>query len=258
MERATSRTIVTPEAVPLDVDVAGLGSRMIALIVDLLIQVALLVLVSLAFSAADGHGTGIVIAYLIVGFTIVWGYFPLFEGLWNGRTPGKRAESLRVVRADGRPVTFAAVLVRNLVRFVDAIPGTYAVGAVAVLLTRRSQRLGDLAAGTIVIRERKSPPPAPLDLAPLSTSAEAGRGVDPAKLGEPDYALIRSFLQRRSALDQAARAHLASQVAGAIRARVGLPVRPDVEDERFLEALAVAYRDRYAAPPPGPDHAPDL
>ncbi len=196
MQRPARSGIVTPEAVPLNVDVAGLGSRMIALIIDTVIQAGLLVLVTLAFAAAH--------------------------------------------------------------RIVDAIPGTYAVGAVAVLVTGRSQRLGDLAAGTMVIRERKASVPVPLDLSPAGGDVDAGRMVDPVALEEQDYALVRSFLQRRASLSPPVRAHLASQVAAAIRARTGVAAREDIDDERFLEAVAVAYRDRFGPPHRGPDGRPRL
>jgi len=250
MHQNTEGHVVTPEAVPLALDVAGLGSRMIAILIDTLIQAPFFIALTVAFASAHG-GVGAQVAYALISFALVWGYFPLFEGLWRGRTPGKRAQSLRVVRSDGQPVTFANVLVRNLIRIVDILPGNYGVGVVSAALTRKSQRLGDIAAGTIVVRERSMPAPAPLELGRGPGMAEALPSVDTTGLGERDYAVIRSFLQRRESLAPEVRSALASQIASAVRTRVGVPVRGVASEEAFLEALAASYRARFAPPPQG-------
>src|SRR5207247_177679 len=132
------------EAVPLTVDAAGLGSRMIAALIDTAIQGASILTFSLVYFASIDGGTTSpqLIAYLLVVFVLAWAYYPLFEGLWGGRTPGKRAQDLRVVDRDGSPVRWPAVLVRNLVRLVDYLPGIYAVGVVAMALTHPPRRLG--------------------------------------------------------------------------------------------------------------------
>jgi len=248
--------VVTPEAVPLALDVAGLGSRMIALLVDLLIQAPVIFGMTVALATVGQDNTALAIAWLVVTFAVLWGYFPVFEGVWRGQTPGKRSQSLRVVRTDGQPVTFANVLVRNLLRFIDFIPGNYGVGVIAVALTRRSQRLGDLAAGTMVVREPKVATPAPLEVTPVPSQVEAARTLDLAGLGDREYAVIRAFLHRRSTLAQDARAHLASQIASPLRARVGPGAGQALSDEVFLETLIVAYRDRYVGS--GTPTRPDL
>jgi uncharacterized RDD family membrane protein YckC len=236
--------MVTPEAVPLAVDVAGLGSRMIALLVDLLIQAPIVIGISIAAAVSGGDNVALDVAYLFAVFAVLWGYFPLFEGMWQGRTPGKRSQSLRVVRTDGQPVTFVNVLVRNLLRIIDVIPGNYAVGVVSVALTSRSQRLGDLAAGTIVVREPKFAPPAPLQVSAMPGQIEAVRGMDMAALGERDYEVVRAFLHRRASLAPDVRATLAGQIASPLRARVGASAGRTLGDEAFLEAVAVGYRER--------------
>ena len=247
MQSHSHNQVVTPEAVPLAVDVAGLGSRMIALLVDLLIQAPVVIGIAVAAAVSGGDSVAANVIYLFVLFAVLWGYFPFFEGLWQGRTPGKRSQSLRVVRTDGQPVTFRHVLVRNLVRIVDAIPGNYAVGVVCVALSKRSQRLGDLAAGTIVIREPTFPAPAPIEVAPAPRQREATRGMDVAALDERDYTVIRAFLARRVTLAPDVRAALAAQIASPLRARAA-GAGQTLGDEGFLEALAVAYRDRSAEP----------
>jgi uncharacterized RDD family membrane protein YckC len=235
--------IVNPEAVPLSLDLAGLGSRMIALIIDLLIQTAVLLPMGIAVAAAGGQGSTALTIALIVTFFVVWfGYFPFFEGIWNGRTPGKRAQSLRVVRDDGHPVSLGPVLVRNILRLVDQLPTFYVVGVVSILVTRRSQRLGDLAAGTVVIREHRRAAPQPMELSEGEHGLAAG--IDASGLTERDYELIRSFLQRQN-LDPHVRQSLARDVVATISPRVGRPPAPGADEEEFLRAVVAAYRSRF-------------
>ncbi len=97
------------------------------------------------------------------GFLIFAGYFILFEWLWNGQTPGKRLLKLRVIREDGRPITLWEAMARNLLRIFDAIPGfvlpVYSIGLISIFLSRRDQRIGDMFAGTVVVRERTDEAP---------------------------------------------------------------------------------------------------
>jgi uncharacterized RDD family membrane protein YckC len=251
--------LVTPEAVSLTPDIAGLGSRMIATIIDIAIQSAVVIGLTILFFqiASAPDGVAALVIYLILVFLLTWGYYPLFEGFWNGRTPGKRLQRIRVVRSDGQPVTVGPVLVRNLVRVVDFLPSSYGVGVVSMMLTRRSQRLGDLAAGTIVIRERPLPPPAPLALGP---DVAADAALDTTGLSEREYALVRSFLERRASLTPAARRQLATELAKGLRPRVGADKLSSEDHERFLEGILRSYRRRFtdapisqeARPPPIP------
>src|SRR5215213_8405965 len=148
----------TPEQVDLEYEVAGLGSRFIAILIDSLIQTAVMIAVVAAFALGaaliglttrrffGGDGTllvivGIAVAVLLV-FLITWGYFVVFELAWNGQTPGKRAAGIRVLTTRGEPITLVHAFVRNLVRIVDYLPTSYMVGAAVILATRRAQRLG--------------------------------------------------------------------------------------------------------------------
>jgi uncharacterized RDD family membrane protein YckC len=231
-------TVVTPEAVALFIDTAGLGSRMIALIVDSAIQAAVVIALAIVL-ANTGQGTVVGVFYIIALFVIVWGYYPLFEILWSGRTVGKRAQHLRVVRTDGQPAGAGSILVRNIIRIADFLPGFYAIGSISILLTRRNQRLGDLAAGTMVVRERAAPEPAPLDV-----SFPVDRRIDTAGITQRDYIVVRDFLQRRSTFDPSARAALAASIATPLREKVGDDY--SAHDEAFLEALAVSFRERFS------------
>jgi uncharacterized RDD family membrane protein YckC len=238
--------VVTPEAVPLELDVAGLGSRMIATLIDGAIQTFVFFVVLLIVSSQHLSESALAVTLAVTSFCLFWVYYFVFEGLWHGQTPGKRLQRLRVVRVDGHPMSGPQMFVRNLVRIVDFLPTYYAVGAITMILTRRSQRLGDLAAGTIVIREAKRFTPQPVTLSPPPPVPVTGSGiaVDVVGMSEAQYQLVRSFLERRSAMDAAARSHVAGQIATAIR-----PVARTLDwltDETLLEAAALAYRSRFS------------
>jgi uncharacterized RDD family membrane protein YckC len=235
---------VTPEAVRLRIDVAGLGSRMIAWLLDTLIQLAVLIPLLIGLAAGGPGGTAEVVIILVLVFVIVWLYYPLFEWLWGGRTPGKRAQRIRVVRTDGQPAGFPAIMVRNLIRIVEILLFPF-IAVISMLVTRRAQRLGDLAAGTMVIRERSMPAPQALDLG--EGDDRRLPGLDTSRLTEREYGLIRSFLSRRETLDPAARAQLARRLVESVQDLVAGGIADvTLDDERLLEAVAQSYRDRFS------------
>src|SRR5437868_3232179 len=163
MEYEDRLTIATPEGVDLELTLAGVGSRFASAIVDYLIQAAIIIGLGLVLGLGAGlspDASGFAAAlWTVLAFLLFVGYDIAFEVLASGRTPGKRMNGLRVVREDGGPVTFPISAVRNVLRIVDILPGTYLVGMVSILVARRNQRLGDFAAGTLVVRERKVAPP---------------------------------------------------------------------------------------------------
>jgi uncharacterized RDD family membrane protein YckC len=156
-------TIDTPENIEFRYAVAGIGSRFLAALIDTLLIIVLQLVLSIMYavvmnnlplnSAAESVLTGIVI---VVSFVFFWGYYLFFELAWNGQSPGKRAVRLRVVRHGGRPVTFVASATRNLIRIVDLLPFLYVLGLLTMFIDRRTRRLGDLAAGTLVVKERQA------------------------------------------------------------------------------------------------------
>ena len=235
-------------------DLAGLGSRMIATLIDSAIQGAVLVALGLAILGLELDQASTAAFVLGAVFLIVFGYFFAFEGMWAGRTPGKRAQRIRVVRTDGQPVGWAPVAVRNLLRLVDVLPTSYAVGALAILLTKRSQRLGDLAAGTVVVRDRIAPTPRALML-PVAASI-AGSTLDATALTDAEYTVIRSFLERRNGLLPAARHQLSAQLATIARSKVGGGNTFAGGDEALLEAVAASYRARFQPTPTEPSMPP--
>ncbi|MDP1846652.1 MAG: RDD family protein [Solirubrobacteraceae bacterium] len=232
-------TIPTPEGVSLDLTLAGLGSRAIAGGIDLLLKavlVGLLLIVMFALLGADGA----IVIVPAIGMTMLV-YDVLFETLAGGRTPGKRTSGLRVVRSSGRPVDLTASVVRNALRLLDGLPLSYLPTIVSILLTRRNQRPGDLAADTIVIRDRRE-----IDrvrpAAPRPAGPAAGATWDVSAVPAEDLATVRAFLERRDGLAPEARTRLAAQLDGALRPRVGGADEPD--PERFLEILYDAKRAR--------------
>jgi uncharacterized RDD family membrane protein YckC len=230
---------VTPEAVTISLDVAGLGSRMIAWIIDSLIQLAIAVPILLGIGVGDLSGSVELVVLSLILFLLFWGYYPIFELSWHGQTPGKRAQRLRVIRTDGQPAGGAAIMVRNLIRILDVFLLPF-LAVISMIVTTRAQRLGDLAAGTLVVREARFAAPRSV----VSASRPDLPAVDATGLSERDYDVIRSFLARRGSLDATARWRLATQLASAIRGRVGS--LPDgLADETMLEAVAQSYRQRF-------------
>src|SRR3712207_4395693 len=155
MEYEDRVRIATPEGVDVELTLAGIGSRFIAAVLDFLVQgsVNLAAGLLLGVLGGEGHPVGVAI-FSVVFFLVFFGYDVLFEVRSRGRTLGKRWTGLRVVRSGGRPVTFVPSCVRNVMRLVDVLPAFYAIGMFSIFFTPRNQRLGDLAAGTLIVRER--------------------------------------------------------------------------------------------------------
>ena len=238
-------TIQTPEGVDLMLTLAGVGSRFASAIVDYLIQAALLVALALLLfggvSLGGGDsGAGLLVAlYFIVSFLVFVGYDITFEVLNSGQTPGKRMNGLRVVRTEGQPVNFITSAIRNVLRVIDWLPFSYAAGAVSILVTSHNQRLGDLAAGTIVVRARK-PASKPVVAATFTVALPADLAAwDTTAITAEELAAVRSFLERRNDLELGVRNALAATLASGLRGKVaGVPA--EYSGERFLEALAAA------------------
>lgn len=234
-------TIETPEGVAIDVTLAGLGSRLGAAIIDLLIQLAVLLVVLLAFGLVGSNVSEDLGVFLLglgalaVALVIV-GYYILFEGLNGGRTPGKRAFGLRVAPLDGGSLGMTAVTIRTLMRLIDFLPVIYAVGAISIAVSGRNQRLGDLAANTVVVRDRRQ------DIASIPELADSGRiGWDTSTVTAEELGLVRQFAGRRQSLAPGARAKLAEDLASRLRPKVG--GGRDLDAEPFLLQLLAERND---------------
>lgn len=257
--------IATPERVEFSYDLAGLGSRFMAGLFDLLILVVALILLTAVFLFTITAGrallgtTGAAWAaalYTLISFLLFWGYFVGFEWLWNGQSPGKRLTGLRVVQDGGYPVRPFAVLVRNLIRPIDLLTG---IGVIAMFADPKARRLGDLAAGTIVVKEKRALtldevvraaealPTAGLGQAPTASPDLPPPAIDSPlypylhRLSYQDYLLARQFLQRRGELAPARRAELAAQIAAGLRRKLDAGEAAPAEPFPLIEEIVRAY-----------------
>lgn len=240
-------TIDTPENIEFGYDIAGIGSRFLAAIVDTFLigvaEVIVLLVVGLAVQSLSLGESILTAAGAVLGFVILWGYYVAFELAWNGQSPGKRMLGLRVVREGGRPITVIASIIRNLIRIVDFLPLLYGIGVVAMFVDRRARRLGDLAAGVLVVRERAEVTLESLADRPVSSVALPAEFVPLANVAillETDYALVQEFLSRRQDLSREARLRLGMQLARGLEQR--LAVQAVMQPEPFLEYVAASYR----------------
>jgi uncharacterized RDD family membrane protein YckC len=239
--------MVTPEAVALDVRTANVASRLLAYLLDLLVVVAVLlaVLLMAAFSGTTLPRSLAVATAAIVIPAWYFGYFMAFETLWRGRTPGKAALGLRVVASEGGPVRFRHAAVRALLGLVDFVLSGGFLAVACILLTRDNQRLGDLAAGTLVLRERSAlRAPAAASFAPPPGLEPYTATLDVSGLGNAEYQAVRSFLLRAGELRPEPRAALARQLAEALVARLRPPPPAGVSPDAYLACVAAAVQRR--------------
>jgi uncharacterized RDD family membrane protein YckC len=223
--------VATPELVTFGYQLAGPGSRFLAQLIDFPIQVAVLLLAIFAGvsvgALAHFDGTIALAATIILGFVVIWGYYPISEAAWSGKTIGKYAFGLRVVGDQGEPIQLGQAVIRNLVRIVDFLPFFYGIGIIALFWNGRGKRLGDLAAGTVVVRER-----APVRLSQLRAAAgPAVSGAGPPRAAPGEATLIRQldpelrrfvlgYAARRPQLDPWRRQLLAARIEPSLRRAV--------------------------------------
>ena len=187
----TAYAIQTPEGVGLELSTAGVVVRFLAWNVDLLIRVAFYLVTGMVLSNLGEFGLGL---YLMALFLIEWFYPVLFEVFNQGQTPGKKAFRLRVLQDDGVPVSWSASLIRNLLRVVDFLPVAYGFGLVCMLLNRDFKRLGDLAAGTVVVYAQR-----PVTAAELPDTRST---PPPTRLRLAEQRAVLNFAERASGLSQ--------------------------------------------------------
>lgn len=236
-------TILSPEKTILTYRLAGLGSRVTAQILDLIlvsITIYALSLVSMLLGAVtDMHlATGFV---MFIAVAIPFAYFILLEGLWNGQTFGKKASGIRVRMADGTPVTFLAALGRNIMRPADMMPGPYFVGFLAIFTNPKSQRLGDLIANTVVCYEKKSAPmfavaPHIVGYHPLEIHVGELRGMT-----QEEYYALRRFCDRFPELSTSTQTRLLENLWKPIAIRRSVPSLPNVHPIYLAEAVVMKY-----------------
>lgn len=245
--------VVTSDHVVLRYDLAGAGNRGFAALLDFAVASTLTLGWLAAWSNLVTTTGGVLIGIVLFSALVFgWSYFIVLEWLWNGQTLGKRLFGLRVINEDGSPARFIAVFVRNLVRVVDFLPGFYGLGFVFIVLSSRSQRLGDLAAGTYVVRARHPR----VDWLALRTfdgstdrageaRAERTEGKQAPYLyvgglsGEAQR-IVREFVVREATLPHAERARLAARIAAHLRERV--PDSAETDDVELIRSVARSLR----------------
>ena len=220
--------IDTPENVGFDYEIAGIGSRFLAALIDTAIMAVavfgvnfVLLLLATTFDVMPSAAAWNAAIAGLIAFAVIWGYYIYFEVRWNGQSPGKRRIGIRVLRRDGTPVSATESAVRNLVRIVDFMPFAYGVGVVTMFIHEQACRLGDLAASTLVVHERSEITLESLrqstSMPLMTTPFEESVGSWPlTRLDADDLQLAAEFLQRRYTLVNApalARAILARMIA---------------------------------------------
>jgi uncharacterized RDD family membrane protein YckC len=259
--------IETPEHVELHFALASLGNRFLACAADHLLQI---IVVTIAWIVASNLSTGIrqlgarvatgigegslwiTAVTILLTFIIFFGYFVIFEALWSGQTPGKRWMKLRVIRDDGRPISFFASLTRNLLRLADIMPiPFYSLGIVSIVASERSRRIGDFVAGTVVVKERTAEAPSfdevftsdIIDTAMRRVAEATDFRGDVRMISSEEIEVVETFLRRRYDLPENPRLWLAWRVATPLLEKM----RPELNVEKFsyegfLEELLARHR----------------
>ena len=249
MDSMDQLRIDTPEQIALELPLAGIGSRFLAVGIDTLIQFTVYLIVGMAFIFGMSAGSSILtflprllgsaVAIFLL-FAVYWGYFAFFETLWKGQTPGKRYVGIRVIKDSGRPINAFEAIARNLMRAVDGLPGIYGVGLACMICNQQSRRLGDFVAGTVVVHEKPTEEVRPSwNTSNLGGTVAVGFG----QITSEELILIETYLHRRSSLDNYTRLNTAIKIVERIQARSGLHPQPNQHVDDFLEEAARKIRD---------------
>jgi uncharacterized RDD family membrane protein YckC len=241
-------TIDTPEQISIEYEIAGPGSRFMALFVDLMLQVLVAIALFIIFAITGGTVAavyskagvwGVALSVLAV-FLVQWGYFAIFEIVWKGQTPGKRQAGIRVINESGREASQYEAIARNLLRAVDSLPGMYAVGAIVMFISPQNKRIGDYVAGTIVVHDRKPENEAIFFNTANDRPIEA---INYSTITPTDLEVIETYLQRRLDLDYDVRQQAAKKLADHFRQKCNVPPETKLENENLLEMLVRGFRD---------------
>lgn len=249
-------TIETPENVAFAYDVAGIGSRFLATLVDSLIQSTVFAALFIIFALTELIGASsrlpsavlslAPLILLVALFVVQFGYFLIFELITGGQTPGKQLFGLRVIKENGYPLSPMDSIIRNLVRIIDFFPVMYGVGIIVMFFNDRARRLGDFAAGTLVVKIRDDVKLSELRSVPI-TSLNLPELPGWEHLHESDIELIESFLERRGKMRDTE--GLARSIASGIRTRMDLHETDGqaatASNEQFLQQVVMVYRQAH-------------
>lgn len=262
--------IMTPEQVQLKFELAGIGSRLVAIIIDTLIQGLCILILWLALFAfvpmsglSDSNSTRYIVFVVCCAlflFAMLSGYFLYFEVAKNGQTPGKKYAKIRVIRDSGHPVDFRSALLRNIMRLIDSLPGAYGVGLVAMFFSPEYRRLGDYVGGTLVVKVGREADLLPSRVKPFdspginehsSSYSYAGSGILPqeampyiSSIQKDEYRAIRHFLDRKIELESSVTQNLAAQLAAPIAAKLQINMTSITDQVAFLESVCSEWERR--------------
>lgn len=245
-------TVRTPEAIAFSYELAGLGSRFLALLTDSVIQGTALALLFISGLIGSSRGAQLARAMnlnqktaeslllaltILVLFAVFCGYFVAFEAYWQGQTPGKRLLGIRVVKDGGYPIDLTDSLIRNLIRILELSVGFYCISAISMLVSSENKRLGDYAAGTIVVRA------GPMEIKDRRNwmrsegSPESSWSDAFGKLTGEELAVVERYAQRKSALEPRAARDAAARIAAALRPKLD-PSLAALGDDELLTRIA--------------------
>jgi uncharacterized RDD family membrane protein YckC len=245
--------VITTEKVPFTYRVAGLGSRFLAWLIDLAVIVLLVFASMMAGMVAEMGRAGLFLAIVMVWtFVLQWGYFLLFEWLWQGQTPGKRLLGIRVVHWQGTSISFFQAAVRNILRVVDGLPLLvvdilpllYGIGFLVAACNRENRRLGDLAAGTLVVHVQSKAQPIRVLHEMAEQADSAHEAMVRQRLDQLDRQQKQTLLDlclRRDHLQVQDRARLFEAVSQYLKSRLGLVPAQYQSDEKFVLHVAAVF-----------------
>ncbi len=246
-------TVDTPEQIDLVYDVAGIGSRILAALLDhilmlLILSLGYVVTTLLIENLVDLLDTTLVFSIFgILVYLFMCAYYIFFETTWNGQTPGKRMVGIRMVRVGGRPLGFLGSTIRNIIRLADFLPILYGVGVLVMFIDRQSRRLGDMAAGSLAVRDRKAVTldmltAAPIVEAPVVMAADQQNIPNLTVLHPEDFAMVETYLRRRTQIGPEVRKRLDNTILDGLEQRLGYPVQRDSFNvEQFLLRVAAEH-----------------
>lgn len=240
---ALEYTILTPEKVAIHYRLAGVGSRLGAYLIDVILIFAFgaILLNLIGALVLFSPGVAMFLMFVLV-LALPTAYHMIFEALWNGQTLGKRAAGIRVRMADGSPITPGAALMRNLMRYVDILPGAYTVGILSMFFTERSQRLGDIVADTVVVHERKN-----VDTFTVNSPLTAVEHPLEHLVGDlrgmtmEEYLAVKTLCDRYPNLPVGVQARLISEVWQPVANRHQIPAYQGVHSVYLMEAVVMKY-----------------
>lgn len=233
--------IRTPENLVIEYELAGIGSRTIAMSIDTMIQLLIMLILVILFSRVDYKYTASVSSNWIIAGNILliflnyWGYFVIFEMLMKGRTPGKKIAGLRTIRENGQPITFMNSFIRNLFRVID-----YVVGIFFIIFSKRYKRIGDYAAGTVVIKEmklkKKSKKSARnFTIEQISNKINDSNYVNYIRITNKEYTVLKKFLARKKKMTKDSRVAMTKNLAQYFRNKVQDETLRKMNDEDFIQ-----------------------